>query len=90
MGPTKVQIRAEIVKLSNIKSSVSRNSVFGDDNHGSIDAQIEVLLNNLSENKIHYNWDDQYVIGAAITARQWLDGDSDTTPSEDWEPIIKR
>jgi len=51
--PTKKQIEAEIKKLSEMKPNVKRTSIFGDNHHDAIDAQIEVLKNRLTEDEVY-------------------------------------
>jgi len=97
---TPKEISAQIATLKKIKPLVPAKSVVGDDNHGAIEAQIEVLKTNMSEDDIftraddgitpsHKLWTD-YVRDIAMDARQWLDGNSFSPPSTDWEPIIKK
>lgn len=51
--PTEKQIEAEIKKLTQIKSNVRKTSVFGDNHHDAIDAQIEVLRDRLTEDDVY-------------------------------------
>ena len=49
---TKKAIDAEISKLKRMKPYVQQFSIFGDDNHEKIDAQIEVLREDLDQDDI--------------------------------------
>ncbi len=50
--PTKAQIKAEIKKLKAMKPFIPVKSMFGDNNHNSIDADIAVMEKNLTEEQI--------------------------------------
>jgi hypothetical protein len=93
MIPTKEQVTMEIAKLKEMKPHVRHFSAFNDDNHEAIDAQIQVLEEDMDDDGIDENWpdDDQYSIrDAAQAARSWLDGESDTaTLSEEWEGLVQ-
>ena len=99
--PTQDEITNEIAKLREIKPNVTRKSMFGDNHHDSIDAQIAVMVENLSESKIYDRstdgtddetnedkWKDN-VKDSALEARRWMDGDQDNSPSKDWEPLLQ-
>jgi hypothetical protein len=55
--------------------------MFGDDNLGSVDAQIKVLEENLNNDRIYDAYDhagsSEYILEAALAARQWIDGEED-------------
>jgi hypothetical protein len=85
--PTPKQILDQIKVLNKIKPTVRQSSMFGDNHHDAIDAQIEVLKHNLTEQMIDdrsaFEDEDDYddpnkwktnVREAASAARTWLDG----------------
>lgn len=91
-GPTDAQVEAQIARLQEIRPLVPATSWFGDDNQGAIDAQIEVLREDLSETQIDRRWDDDtYIHGSAMHAREWLDNVNclDGAPSEGWEGLVE-
>lgn len=98
--PTKAQIKAEAKKLAAMKPKVRRMTAFGDDNHAAIEAQIEVLENDLSEDDI-YNRANEETAAAeelwterqrenATHARQWMDGEEKESPSQSWAGLAKK
>ena len=50
--PTPEQIKNEIKALEEMQPKVKRFSSFGDDNHEAIDAQLDVLKNDLTDDEI--------------------------------------
>jgi hypothetical protein len=99
MEPTGTRIRDEIAKLRQLKKQVPSHTAFGDSNTEAIDAQIEVLEEDLDEDEIYARSqnDDDDVEGAwsdrirdmAIEVRNWLDGQSDEPPSKGWEQLVE-
>jgi hypothetical protein len=90
------QIQAEIDKLRDMKPTVLRASFFGDNHHDAIDAQIEVLEDELiDDDDIYNNLDDgtwaQNVADAALEARAWRDDEEekDFVPSESWKELVR-
>lgn len=57
--PTKEQIEEEIKKLTKMKPNVKRTSIFGDNHHDAIDAQIDVLKNRWTEDNVYDNYPSQ-------------------------------
>lgn len=51
--PTKKQINQQIAALKKMKPRVLRQSLFGDDHHAAIDAQVSVLKNRLTESDVY-------------------------------------
>jgi hypothetical protein len=96
--PNKKRIEKEIKDLTEIKPKVRHFSMFGDDNHKCIEAQIEVLTNNLSDEQIDDKWGGEVcdesapalsLYDNATEARAWLDGESELkTLVEDWRSLI--
>lgn len=88
MKPNKDQVEAEIKALEAIKPKVRHFTEFGGDNRAAMGAMINVLKNDLDYDEM---WDtyaeDDYLLEHAEWAREWLDGDSDNLPSEDWKSL---
>lgn len=81
------EIAEEVAKLQDLRTKVPPKTAFGDSNHAAIDAQIEVLNRDMSDNAIYRKWeDDERVVSNAQEARAWLDGDA-APPSKEWEPL---
>lgn len=78
---TQEQITEEIKALRTVRPNVRPTSMFGDDNLGSVDAQIEVLENNWDDDDIYDNFDrcaiQEYILESALAALQWINGDED-------------
>ena len=91
--PTQAKINAVIARLKEMKPGVRRTSAFGDDHHRAINAQVEVLTQNLSEDDIYDRWSSvDNVKDAALEARAWIDGESDplldgANPAEGWTEL---
>jgi hypothetical protein len=87
--PTPKQVQAEIEKLEEIKPRVRRYSMFGDDHHASIEAQIDVLRKNLDNDAIYDSFDGkESILDNAIQAQQWRDGESEEgAPSVGWAEL---
>jgi hypothetical protein len=91
--PTEKEIIAEMKKLDKMKPKVRRRSMFGDDNHEAIDAQLHVLSNKLTESDIYANYEDEesdntHVLDSALDAYRWMQGE-EVAPSESWEGLTK-
>lgn len=67
MKKTQEETQAQIKGLEKSKLSIPKKSLFGDDNHGAIDAQIAVLKGERTPN---FYWVDE-------TAEEYEDGDND-------------
>ena len=78
---TKEQITKEIEALKTVRPNVRPTSMFGDDNLGSVDAQIAVLEQDFDDDKIYDVYDrtssSEYILDAALAARQWMNGKED-------------
>lgn len=85
--PTAKAIAAEVAKLKALKPNVKRYTFFGDDNHAAIDAQIQVLEQNLSDDDIGRRFNGE-VQSEAFNARNWLDGDADEALSKGWAELV--
>jgi hypothetical protein len=84
-------VEAETLQL--LKPNVRRRSFFGDDNHAAIDAQVAVLRDLLTGDQIHSRYEggdlrsSNYVLDAALEARQWLEGEMDGNLVDDWKSL---
>jgi hypothetical protein len=65
-------INKEIEALKEIKPKVRERSLFGDNHHDAIDAQIEVLEGLVvSEDDIYDQWSEENILDAAREAYEW-------------------
>jgi hypothetical protein len=90
---TAKQIAAEAKELREIMPRVRHYSSFGDDNHRTIEAQLDVLENDLSEDTIYdrFSEDDdaEDLANCAMDARRWMDGEeTDGGLVENWKPLV--
>lgn len=89
--PTPGEVAAQITGLERIRDSgqVPEFSGLGDDNYAAVDAQIMVLRDGHDAEKATAlcaeNAEDEYVLGCAQQARDWLDGLMAETPTSGWE-----
>ena len=99
--PTEKQIDEEIAKLKTMKPTVLRQSMFGDDHHEAIDAQIEVLTERMSEDEIYDKYpsveENEFdgvadnISSSAHEAAMWMEGyDEDGSPSEQWQSLVRK
>lgn len=96
--PSQKQIESEIKKLETIKPKIPRTNFFGDNNHDKIDAQIEVLQEELSEDEVYDRFEDEEnpdrtmeIVSNARQAALWLIGESDDgAPSNGWKELIRK
>jgi len=97
MKKTDEEIKAEIAALMAMKPGVRSHSIFGDDNHAAIDAQLRVLTEQMSEDAIYAAYADedagdfdQYILDSADHAYFWMSGQPDyEAPSADWMSLVK-
>jgi hypothetical protein len=98
---TKKERERELKRYRSMQPFIPKRSGFGHDNEGTVAAQIDVIENDLSEDEIEdryyvdetaeeYCEGDNDVWNEALYARQWLDGDEDESPSQGWEPVVKK
>ena len=87
---SKEEVDKMIADLKEIKPKVRKTSMFGDNHHNAIDAQIRVLEEDLDEEDINDEvWEDN-VVESAMAAREWLDGEeTEFGLLEDWKSLIK-
>lgn len=100
--PTPEEVLAEIATLKDYRERVLHYSAFGDDHRASIAAQIAVLHENLDDDDIYLRYgvspeeedegvEQPSIIGQALDARQWLDGESeDGPPSGGWKSLLRK
>jgi hypothetical protein len=93
--PTKKTIRAEIVHLKTIKPNVLMESMFGDNHHDAIDAQIDVLMNGMTEDNVYDACENDglkdNVRDAMLEAAQWVNGKSEVgAPSKGWKDLVRK
>ena len=98
--PTSAQVKAEIARLIKMKPTVRRASIFGDDHHAAIDAQIQVLDKRWDPDEAADEYSDEHdypenVCTAAYDAAKWLAGQWSTVefdgakyPSETWKSLV--
>lgn len=89
---TPEEVAHEIATLSAMKPNVRQITAFGDDNHEAIDLQIDVLRELTDRECLDEDLDegeiDDNAYSAAQCALDWLDGDTDDTPSSIWKPLL--
>ena len=78
---TQKEITKQIKALKAIRPKVRPRSAFGTDNIAQLDAQVDVLENDLDNNEIYEKYDhsgiDEETLMGALDARQWMEGESD-------------
>ena len=87
---TEKEIKAEITRLKTMKPNVRRASMFGDNHHDAIDAQVDVLDRKLTPEQC---WDEfaddrENIQESAREAAEWLVGDTDDLPSKGWKELL--
>ena len=93
MKPTPEEIKAEIAKLREMKPHIRHYSLFNDNNWDALDAQIEFLEGEMSEDDIRENWPgeyaQEYMRAVALEAWMWLNDDEDAElPSDTWAVLL--
>lgn len=100
--PRPKAVVTEIARLREMKPTVRRSSIFGDDHWAAIDAQILVLDEYMDEDELDAAYppcdaDDpapENVRSAAERALWWRDGDEnyggDGPPSKAWEGLVQK
>lgn len=94
--PTTKEIKTEIERLETLRLTVRSESSFGDNHKDAIDAQIQVLEEDMSEDEVCEKFTNieeaeedgykQNVIDAAMEAALWLSGETESgSPSEEWK-----
>ena len=98
--PTAKEIKAEVAALKKVRGQLPKRSPHGHDNHACVNAQLEVLTTNITEDQIFERGDievtpkakfwDADVRDSAEAALKWKTGESFEAPSVDWEIMIKK
>lgn len=90
--PTDAQIKKEIKKLKEMKPKVRQFSAFGDDHHAAIEAQIQVLEEDMELEEIDEEFSGNHHSRTnAEDARSWLDGEyEEETLSGEWESLVEK
>lgn len=94
------EIDAELKRLTELKDQVPQYTMFGDDNRAAIEAQIEVLseeldLDDIYQRSVEDEDDDDdskwnlHTRDSALTAFQWLSEEEDELPSKGWSEIVE-
>jgi hypothetical protein len=92
--PSPHEVEIEIQTLKTMKPTVRKESLFGDNHHNAIDAQVLVLQRNMSEDAVDSKFvdSDDNVRSAALEAAQWLAGETDALdigkPSNEWQSLV--
>ncbi len=90
---TSKEIAAEVERLTEMKPNVLRRSMFGDDHHKAIDAQVRVLERGMTQDSAANYFDPsdggENIYSAAMDACFWRDGESDDLPSEAWKDLVR-
>lgn len=87
--------KAEVEKLKAVKQHVPARTYFGDDNHGGIEAQIEVIEKALTMRRIESLYDEagdgeSTYYNHARDAFDWLNEEAESeAPSIGWEQLAK-
>jgi hypothetical protein len=96
MKKNREQVLAEIEKLEALLPKLPKKNYFGEDVHEQVEAQIQVLCEDLDDDDIYAEWEDEddydynrSKIDSAIAAREWATGSTDISPSDDWAPVAK-
>lgn len=78
---TQKEIKKEVEALKAIRPKVKPYSMFGDDNLAALDAQVDVLENDLDNADIYERYDycnsSEHVLEAALDARNWVNNELD-------------
>jgi hypothetical protein len=93
---TTAEIQVELARLRDLQPRVRRHSIFGDDNHAAIAAQIEVLDKRMDVDAVDAAWGDSTAEDYrdslhqhATDAHDWYTGLSDEpAPSEGWKVLV--
>ena len=99
---TEKQLLAEVQALRAVKPTVRQFSIFQDDHHAAIDAQLLVLEDLAGDCDVFFDeesieaeaeireWPEN-VREAALEAFRWAEGRlSEEAPSEAWKPLVRK
>lgn len=92
------QITAEIAALKKIKPTIRPRSIFGDNHHHAVEAQIYVLEKKLRESQVidryapdesnEENENPQNIYDAAMSVVRWRDGGEEERPVDEWKELV--
>lgn len=82
---TPIEIEAEIKALRECKSYAPKMTAFGDDNHATIDLQIEELEEGIDDTSPEWEDYSQSEQSAILEARDWKEGQLAESPSSGWD-----
>lgn len=88
--PTTTEVLREIQRLIAIRPAVPEESMFGDNNHAVIDAQILILQECDFETEVgvQFGHGASHIYQAAMDAWYWKIGEGDEgTPASSWEDV---
>lgn len=78
---TKEEVKKEIEALKAVRPKIVPRSIFGDDNLAMLDAQVNVLEDDMDDDDIYDRYDhadvSEHVLEGAIDARRWINGESE-------------
>lgn len=92
MERTRKAIQAEIARLKEMKPNVLQFSAFGDDHHAAIDAQIEVLEGDMSEDECYDSIkfsENETILEECLYAARWARGEEKNAPSANWVELVR-
>lgn len=88
---TQEEIKGEIEALKTVRPKVKPHSMFGDDNLAMLDAQVDVLENDLDDDDIYERYDhadaSEYVLEGALEANNWRDSNSESNSLAEDMPL---
>lgn len=84
----------EIAALTTMKPTVLRFSMFRDDHHAAIDAQITVLTQRMDHDKVEAEFGEsaENIREEAVDAHDWMHGlqaNDMLKPSENWASLVR-
>jgi len=95
-GPEPEKVASEIEKLKEMAPKIRQTDAFGGDNRAKIDAQIQVLEEEMDEDDIYDEWNDDEdpdstydIVSCARDAMEWRDGDRKESPSSEWKNLVQ-
>lgn len=93
---SQMEIEKQVESLNAIKPTLPEFTLMGEAYHGVVDAMVEVLTCNVSENDIperylkrELNAPDM-AMNCALCARDWLDGNYDGCLEDEFKDVLQR
>lgn len=88
------EVAEEVSALKEMKPKVRKFSIFYDNHHAAIEAQIEVLEDKLDESEIFSKLDSgewtEHQRESASEALAWLNEEADEAPSIGWKDLVQK